>query len=82
MPTLRRRYLSSRRFNVRTSAVAPSLLTPKSERGRRISPELASIKRLMQRSSVDLPEPLKPMMPTNSPCSILTLTPRKTGVLL
>jgi len=48
-------------------------------RGTRICPEVASISRLMQRKSVDFPEPLSPMTPTNSPRSILRLTPRSTG---
>jgi hypothetical protein len=39
-----------------------------------ISPDVGSIKRLMQRSRVDFPDPLKPIMARNSPGSTVKLT--------
>ena len=37
-------------------------------------PEVGSIRRLMQRSRVDLPDPLRPMTARNSPSSTSKLT--------
>ena len=42
-----------------------------------ISPQLGSIKRLMWRTSVDLPEPDKPMMQKMPPPGIVRLMRRK-----
>ncbi len=40
------------------------------------SPDVGRSSRLMQRTSVDLPAPEKPMMPKTSPSSIVRLTSR------
>ena len=40
----------------------------------KILPEVGSIRRLMQRSSVDLPEPLRPITARNSPSATSKLT--------
>ena len=46
----------------------------------RIVPSVGSIRRLMQRSRVDLPEPDRPMITRNSPGSTVKLTWRSATV--
>src|SRR5512136_1247365 len=48
----------------------------------RMRPAVGSISRLMQRSSVDLPEPLRPITARNSPSCTSKLTSRKACVPL
>src|ERR1700719_2563449 len=59
---------------IRTTRLRLLLRNPTRSPRRKISPESGHSRRLMQRSSVDLPEPLGPTMHTVSPASTVILT--------